>query len=149
VSRARRVASEATLDTRLFGGWREGDNPEVTMHQTATGFDVHDKAITAAGLAIGLVMRVPSPLKPIADQVIRSASSVPANIDEGAGRIGRDRLHHYRIAYASAREVDSHLRLLCISGAIPPEKASAALNLFDDVDGASDAPPPALTIGWL
>jgi four helix bundle protein len=103
------------------------------MQVTATGFDVHDKAIEAAGLAIGLVMRVPAPLKPIADQVIRSASSVPANIAEGAGRIGRDRAHHWRIAYASAKEVDSHLSLLVVSGAVPPGKATTALLLFDDV----------------
>ena len=109
------------------------NNPEVTMQETATGFDVHDKAVTAAGLAIRLVMRVPAPLKSLADQVIRSASSVPANIAEGAGRSGRDRAHHWRIAYASAKEVDCHLRLLCVSGAISLEKASPTLQLFDDV----------------
>ena len=38
----------------------------------------HEKAVEAAGIAIALVMRVPAPLKSIADQVIRSASSVPA-----------------------------------------------------------------------
>jgi four helix bundle protein len=116
--------------------WTDGmNNPEVTMHETAsaTGFDALDKAITAAGLAIRLVMRVPAPLKPIADQVIRSASSVPANVAEGAGRSGRDRAHHWRIAYASAKEVDSHLSLLAISGAVPPGKAMAASQLFDDV----------------
>jgi four helix bundle protein len=133
VSRARQVASEATLDTGRLRGWRGENNPEVTMHETATGFDVHDKAIKAAGLATGLAMRVPSPLKTIADQVIRSASSVPANIDEGAGRLGRDRAHHWRIAYASAKEVDSHLSLLVISVAVPPGKASTASQLFDDV----------------
>jgi four helix bundle protein len=103
------------------------------MNETATGFDALDKAVSAAGLAIALAKRVPAPLKSLADQVIRSASSVPGNLAEGAGRFGRDRLHHYRIAYASAKEVDSHLSLLVISGAVPPGKASAALNLFDDV----------------
>ena len=62
--------------------------------------------------------RVPAPLKPIADQVIRSASSVPANLAEGHGRSGRDRQHHWRIAYASAKEVDSHLRLLAAASAV-------------------------------
>ena len=63
------------------------------MQQTApqTGFDAQDKADRAATNAISLVMRVPAPLKPIADQVIRSASSVSANIAEGRGRSGRDR----------------------------------------------------------
>ena len=94
---------------------------------------VYRKAIAAAGIAIELVRRVPAPLKSLADQVIRSASSVPANIAEGLGRSGRDRLHHWRISYASAKEVDCHLRLLCISGAVPSGKATTALQLFDEV----------------
>ena len=105
------------------------------MHETATttGFDALDKAVMAADITISLARRVPAPLKSIADQAVRSSSSVPANIAEGAGRFGRDRLHHYRIAYASAREIDVHLRLLCASGAIHRGKATTALQLFDDV----------------
>ena len=76
---------------------------------------------------------MPAPLKSLADQVIRSASSVPANIAEGHGRFGRDRLHHWRIAYGSAKEVDCHLRLLFHAGAVNPTRAQEALNLFDEV----------------
>ena len=68
----------------------------------------HDRALEAAGIAVKLVMRVPAPLKSIADQVIRSASSVPANLAEGHGRSGRDRLHHWRIAYASAGSLSEY-----------------------------------------
>ena len=93
----------------------------------------YQKAIEAAGTAIELAKRVPAPLKSLADQVIRSASSVPANLAEGDGRNGRDRAHHWRIAYASAKEVDCHLRLLCIAGAVHRGKAMAALQLFDEV----------------
>ena len=96
-------------------------------------FEVQEKAIEAAGIAIGLAMRVPAPLRGIADQVVRSASSVPANLAEGNGRSGRDRLHHFRIALASAREVDTHLRLLVGAGAIDIKKATTAIRLFDDV----------------
>ncbi len=111
------------------------NNPEVTMHeqQQTTRFYALEKATTAAGIAISLVMRVPAPLKPIADQVIRSASSVPANLAEGAGRFGRDRMHLYRIAYGSAKEVDIHLRLLMGAGAIDPSRSETTLQLFDDV----------------
>jgi len=111
------------------------NNPEVTMHDSLppNGLDVHRKAADAAAIAIRLAMRVPAPLKPIADQVIRSASSVAANLAEGYGRIGRDRLHHYRIAYASAREVDVHLRILCVSQPSHRNNATTALQLFDDV----------------
>ena len=46
---------------------------------------------------------------------------------------GRDRLHHWRIAYGSAKEVDCHLRLLVHAGAIDSTRASASLQLFDQV----------------
>jgi four helix bundle protein len=111
------------------------NHPEVTMHDTRSnnGFNALDKATTAAGIAISLVMRVPAPLKSLADQVIRSSSSVPANLAEGAGRSGRDRMHHYRIAYGSAKEVDTHLRLLVGAGAIDNTRTATTLQLFDDV----------------
>ena len=91
------------------------------------------KARVAAGIAISLVLRVPAPLKSLADQVIRSASSVPANLAEGHGRSGRDRIHHWRLAYGSAKEVDTHLRLLACAGAINASKADSAIRLFDKV----------------
>jgi four helix bundle protein len=111
------------------------NNLEVTMHDraTSTGFDALDKAVRAAGIAISIARRVPAPLKPIGDQVIRAASSVPANLAEGSGRLGRDRLHHWRIAYSSAKEVAVHLDLLCRSDAVHRGKATIASKLFDDV----------------
>jgi len=51
----------------------------------------------------------------------------------GDGRSGRDRFHHWRIAYASAKEVDSHMRLLAQAGAINRAKAEKALSIFDEV----------------
>ena len=92
-----------------------------------------EQAIEAAAAAISLVRRVPAPLKSLTDQVIRAASSVPANLAEGHGRFGRDRAHHWRIAYSSAKEVDAHLRVLCLSGAVPRGKAINVSLLFDEV----------------
>ena len=100
---------------------------------TNTNLVAYQKALEAAGVAIKLAMRVPAPLRSIADQVIRSASSVPANIAEGHGRSGRDRLHFWRIAYASAKEVDSHLRLLAHAGAVNELKTEKVLSTFDEV----------------
>jgi len=50
------------------------NDPEVTMSNVLanTNLVAHSRALEAAGTAIKLVMRVPAPLKPIADQVIRS-----------------------------------------------------------------------------
>ena len=111
------------------------NNTEVTMHKppTGTGFDALDKAIEGAQIAVSLALKVPAPLKSIGDQLIRAASSVPANLAEGHGRSGRDRLHHYRIAYASAKEVDVHLSILCLSHLSQRNNATTALHLFDDV----------------
>jgi four helix bundle protein len=93
------------------------NDPEVTMSNALTNANLiaHEK------------------LKSIADQVIRSASSVAANLAEGHGRTGRDRLHFWRIAYASAKEVDSHLRLLAAAGAVNRNAADIALDGFDQV----------------
>ena len=104
--------------------------PDASINSNLTAYR---KAIEAAGTAIDLVRRVPSPLKSLADQVIRSATAVLANLAEGHGRIGRDRTHHWRIAYASAKEVDCQIRLLCVSGAVLRGKAMTALQLFDEV----------------
>ena len=93
----------------------------------------YEHAVEAAGLAIKLATKVSAPMKPIADQLIRSASSVPANLAEGHGRTGRDRAHHWRIAYGSAKEVDCHLRLLMVAGAVNGAGAERALDLFDSV----------------
>ena len=101
--------------------------------RTTTGLVAHSKALQAAGTAIKLVTRVPAPLKSIADQVIRSASSVPANLAEGQGRSGRDRQHFWRIAYASAKEVDSHLRLLAHADVVDGPGTAAVLATFDEV----------------
>ena len=98
-----------------------------------TNLIAHEKALEAAGDAISLVLRVPAPLKSIADQVIRSASSVPANLAEGHGRSGRDRVHFWRIAYASAKEVDSHLRLLERAGVVNTGKVARVLETLDQV----------------
>ena len=111
------------------------NDPEVIMPSAlpSSHLVAHRKALDAAGIAIQLVMRLPSPLRSLADQVIRSASSVPTNLAEGHGRFGKDRAYHWRVAYGSVKEVDTHLRLLADVGAIDHGNAAAALRLFDEV----------------
>ncbi|MCP4900949.1 MAG: four helix bundle protein [bacterium] len=97
-------------------------------HLTATA-----KALEAAGITMALLKRVPALLKHLADQTLRAATSVPANLAEGHGRFGRDRIHHWRIAYGSAKEVDVFLRLLATARSIDRHQARTALDLFDQV----------------
>ena len=42
-------------------------------------------------------------------------------------------MHLWRIAYASAKEVDSHLRLLSRAGVVNGVKAQQAIETFDEV----------------
>ncbi len=134
-SRARGPVLRTPDIGRLTGSGKGMNNLEVNMTDALTkpNLVAHSKALDAAGIAIKLVMRVPAPLKSIADQVIRSASSVPANLAEGHGRTGRDRQHFWRIAYGSAKEVDSHLRLLVQAGVVDGRSATTVLDTFDQV----------------
>ncbi len=57
----------------------------------------------------------------LAQQLVRSSSSVALNIAEGAGRFGRDRLQHYRIAYGSCQEAKTTVEILVLSGRLDRE----------------------------
>ena len=109
------------------------DTKNTTVNPHRNPLRVLDLALRAAGTTIALVESVPGKFKSLQDQVVRSASSVPANLAEGSGRAGRDRIHHYRIAYSSAKEVDVHLRILSGAGVIDQPKTDEALELFDRV----------------
>ena len=52
----------------------------------------------------------------LAQQLVRSSSSVALNLAEGAGRFGRDRLFHFRIAYGSCQEAKTTVEILVLSG---------------------------------
>lgn len=75
-----------------------------------------EKGFHAYEAALGLV-RVLGPLhaqvhksdRDLASQIRRAGSSILLNLAEGAGRRGRDRIHFYRIALGSAREVRAAL----------------------------------------
>ena len=104
--------------------------PSVAPHNN---FQALDLALQAAGQSIALAGKVPPKLRSLADQVIRSSSSVPANLAEGHGRSGRARLNYYRIAYGSAKEVDVHLQILISADAIDSLQAQEVMALFDRV----------------
>jgi len=103
------------------------------QHPRATGFDAHDVARDAAIVVLRLVRHAPPALRTLADQTVRAVTSVPLNLAEGAGRRGRDRLHHWRIAYGSALEARTALELLAATGSVDAEAAEAADTLLDRV----------------
>ena len=92
-----------------------------------------EKATAAASIALALSLSVPSRMRPLADQLIRCSSSVPANLSEGHGRSGKSRRHLWQIAYGSAKESDVFLTLLTASGAVDQKLAQQAMSLLDEV----------------
>ena len=103
------------------------------QHPRSTGFDAHDVARDAAILVLELVRQAPPVLRALTDQTVRAVSSVPLNLAEGAGRRGRDRLHHWRIAYGSALEARTALELLVATGSVDAEAAAEAWDPLDRV----------------
>jgi four helix bundle protein len=67
-------------------------------------------------------------------QILRSGTSVGANISEGiAGQSKKDFCHRLSIAYKEARETYFWLQLLCETGTLSKQKAQPALTVCDEV----------------
>jgi len=69
----------------------------------------------------------------LAQQLRRAAASVPLNVSEGRRRVGRDRLHLWRIAAGSADEVRACLRVGEALGYFAPAVTADSLVLCDRV----------------
>jgi len=67
----------------------------------------------------------------LVDQLTRAIESVALNLAEGAGRAGRDKAFHYNVAYGSAGEAGTAIRLLAAYGALADGRA---LNLLAQID---------------
>src|SRR4051794_5020753 len=66
----------------------------------------------------------------VAKQIVRSASSVAANLAEAGGRQGKGRVHHFRIAAGSAHETVAHLRVAMAWGWIQQREVDGVLGLL-------------------
>ena len=67
----------------------------------------------------------------LAQQIVRAASSMAANLAEGNGRNGKDRVRFFRIAAGSAEETRAHLRVALAWGWVDENQTRAALHLLD------------------
>jgi four helix bundle protein len=82
-------------------------------------------------MVLPVLRKAPGAYRELADQATRAVTSVTLNLAEGAGRAGRDKLQHYRIAYGSALEASAALELLAALGVLPQATADAVLDLLD------------------
>ena len=75
-----------------------------------------------------------SPQRIILNQVIRSGTSIGANIEEAqAAESKADFIHKYNIALKEARETKYWLRLLCASDIIPEQNIAILLKESDEI----------------
>ena len=91
-------------------------------------------------LALQLIRGLPPVLakvrqrdKKLADQLENAANSIGLNLCEGRRRIGRDKLHFWRIAGSSAEEVRGGLHLAEAWGHIEAEDVIASLGILDRI----------------
>jgi four helix bundle protein len=69
----------------------------------------------------------------LAEQLRRAAASVPLNLGEGRRRMGKDRIHLWRVAAGSAGEVLAALRTAEAFGYLAPSSVAPAFGLCDRV----------------
>ena len=72
-----------------------------------------------AAVAVTLLMRrVPAAMRIYQDQAIRAAGSAALNLSEGNGRRGRERKRYWQVAYGSAREAKTAVRIAIRTNAV-------------------------------
>ena len=132
-ARSESASGSASVSDSGSGSVSDSASAPAPSTPLSTGFRALDLALEAAALVIATCQRVRGPLRPLADQALRAATSVPLNLTEGNGRAGGDRLYHFRVAYGSAREATAAIGLLAASRSIPQADAAKALDLLDQV----------------
>jgi four helix bundle protein len=71
--------------------------------------------------------------KSLCDQLRRAVTSVASCLAEGGRRVGKDRLHLFRVAEGSAAEVHTQLRIAVALGTLAEDDARLAIELSDRV----------------
>ena len=96
-------------------------------------FHVYEVAKELARAARPLIERIERRDRPLADQARRAIQSVLLNVREGNRRVGRDRLHGFRIAAGSADELVGALDVAEVMGYLGAADLAAPLELADRV----------------
>jgi four helix bundle protein len=108
-----------------------GSSFPATIPPVGTPLAVQSLAQEAARVVLPALRKAPGAFRELGDQATRAVTSVALNLAEGAGRAGKDKLQHYRIAYGSALEASAGLEMLAALGVLPQATADAALGLLD------------------
>ena len=94
-------------------------------------FQAFEVAIEIIGALRAVVVVIRQYDAELARQVVRAANSIAANVAEGSRRVGKDRLHFFRIAAGSAEETWAHLQVALARGYLESPAVEAASKLID------------------
>lgn len=98
-----------------------------------SGLDVQRVGVEVAAEVCRLVGTVPPMLRSQQEQAVKAVARIPLAVAEGQGRTGRDALHLYRIAYATAKETTAVVELLVALDAVDGQVGRAVLVKLDRV----------------
>jgi four helix bundle protein len=106
----------------------------MTNNENATPtFHVYEVARELARASRPLIERIEKRDRSLADQARRAAQSVMLNVREANRRVGRDRLHGFRIAAGSADELVGALDVAEVMGYLAPADVITPVALADRV----------------
>jgi four helix bundle protein len=74
-------------------------------------FDAFEVALKVIEQLGAILDRIAARDPALAVQIRKAAGSIASNLAEGSARVGKDRMHHYRVSRGSALEVVAHLRV--------------------------------------
>jgi four helix bundle protein len=96
-------------------------------------FETFEVSIQLIESLKGLTQGIAQHDRDLASQLRRAASRISLNLSEGSLRVGKDRLHCFRIAAGSAAETRAALRVAQSWGYTSADSSSQALKLVDRV----------------
>ena len=114
--------------TSLSLGWGVNPTEKGQPHMAFHALEVAERINLAVAPLARVIAQHDADL---ARQIRKAATSIPANLAEGRRRVGKDRLHLFRIADGSAAEVMHHLKTAAARGFIGAEPIAEALTLLD------------------
>jgi four helix bundle protein len=118
-----------TMDARTTGN----STMQAVPTGPATGLRVVDSAVDVVRDIADSIRGVRGRHGDLVNQLMRASESVALNLAEGAGRAGRDKAYHYGVAYASAGEAVTALRLLAAYRVLDPLSASNLQGRLDQI----------------
>jgi four helix bundle protein len=103
----------------------------MTTNTSPVTFDAYDRSLELlrALVPVRKALRTVDP--ELLKQLRRAAQSVQLNIAEANGRVGKDRRHLFRVAYASAGETIAALQGAVASEDLPAALVAPSLALLD------------------